>query len=158
MLTGDSHPVAEIIADQLGLDGFRADLLPEGKVAALDGALRSAHQAGGIVAYVGDGINDAPVIARADVGMAMGALGSDAAIETADVVIMSDAPSQVAKTIDIGKRTRRIVLQNIAMVLSVKGLFIAFAAFGAATLWSAVFADGGVAWLAILNASRVWRS
>lgn len=158
MLTGDSHPVAEIIADQLGLDGFRADLLPEGKVAALDGALRSAHQAGGTVAYVGDGINDAPVIARADVGMAMGALGSDAAIETADVVIMTDAPSQVAKAIDIGKRTRRIVLQNIAMALSVKGLFIAFAAFGAATLWSAVFADVGVALLAILNASRVWRS
>ncbi len=158
MLTGDSHPVAEIIADQLGLDGFRADLLPEGKVAALDGALRSAHQAGGTVAYVGDGINDAPVIARADVGMAMGALGSDAAIETADVVIMTDAPSQVAKAIDIGKRTRRIILQNIAMALSVKGLFIAFAAFGAATLWSAVFADVGVALLAILNASRVWRS
>ena len=158
MLTGDSHPVAQIIADQLGLDGFRADLLPEEKVDALDGVLRSAHQAGGTVAYVGDGINDAPVIARADVGMAMGALGSDAAIETADVVIMTDAPSQVAKAIDIGKRTRRIVLQNIVMALSVKGLFIALAAFGAATLWSAVFADVGVALLAILNASRVWRS
>ena len=158
MLTGDSHPVAQIIADQLGLDGFRADLLPEEKVDALDGVLRSAHQAGGTVAYVGDGINDAPVIARADVGMAMGALGSDAAIETADVVIMTDAPSQVAKAIDIGKRTRRIILQNIAMALSVKGLFIALAAFGAATLWSAVFADVGVALLAILNASRVWRS
>ena len=158
MLTGDSHPVAQIIADQLGLDGFRADLLPEEKVDALDGVLRSAHQAGGTVAYVGDGINDAPVIARADVGMAMGALGSDAAIETADVVIMTDAPSQVAKAIDIGKRTRRIILQNIVMALSVKGLFIALAAFGAATLWSAVFADVGVALLAILNASRVWRS
>ena len=158
MLTGDSHPVAQIIADQLGLDDFRADLLPEEKVDALDGVLRSAHQAGGTVAYVGDGINDAPVIARADVGMAMGALGSDAAIETADVVIMTDAPSQVAKAIDIGKRTRRIILQNIAIALSVKGLFIALAAFGAATLWSAVFADVGVALLAILNASRVWRS
>ena len=158
MLTGDSHPVAQIIADQLGLDDFRADLLPEEKVDALDGVLRSAHQAGGTVAYVGDGINDAPVIARADVGMAMGALGSDAAIETADVVIMTDAPSQVAKAIDIGKRTRRIILQNIVMALSVKGLFIALAAFGAATLWSAVFADVGVALLAILNASRVWRS
>ena len=158
MLTGDSHPVAQIIADQLGLDGFRADLLPEEKVDVLDGVLRSAHQAGGTVAIVGDGINDAPVIARADVGMAMGALGSDAAIETADVVIMTDAPSQVAKAIDIGKRTRRIILQNIAMALSVKGLFIALAAFGAATLWSAVFADVGVALLAILNASRVWRS
>ncbi len=158
MLTGDSHLVAQIIADQLGLDGFRADLLPEEKVDVLDGVLRSAHQAGGTVAYVGDGINDAPVIARADVGMAMGALGSDAAIETADVVIMTDAPSQVAKAIDIGKRTRRIILQNIAMALSVKGLFIALAAFGAATLWSAVFADVGVALLAILNASRVWRS
>ncbi|MFL0735660.1 MAG: heavy metal translocating P-type ATPase, partial [Prochlorococcus sp.] len=155
MLTGDSHPVAQIIADQLGLDGFRADLLPEEKVDVLDGVLRSAHQAGGTVAYVGDGINDAPVIARADVGMAMGALGSDAAIETADVVIMTDAPSQVAKAIDIGKRTRRIILQNIVMALSVKGLFIALAAFGAATLWSAVFADVGVALLAILNASRV---
>ena len=102
-------------------------------------------------------MNDEPVIARADVGMAMGALGSDVAIETADVVSMSDAPAQVAEAIDIGKRTRRIVLQNIAMALSVQGLFIALAAFGAATLWSAVFVDGGVALLAILNASRVWR-
>ncbi len=109
------------------------------------------------MASVGDGMNAAPLLPRADVGMAMGALGSDAAIETADVVIMTDAPSQVAKAIDIGKRTRRIVLQNIAMALSVKGLFIALAAFGAATLWSPVFADGGVALLAILNASCVWR-
>ncbi len=109
------------------------------------------------MASVSDGMNDAPVIARADVGMAMGALGSDAAIETADVVIMTDAPSQVAKAIDIGKRTRRIVWQNIAMALSVKGLFIALVAFGAATLWSAVFADVGVVLMAILNASCVWR-
>ncbi|KZR61424.1 Zinc-transporting ATPase [Prochlorococcus sp. MIT 1306] len=116
MLTGDSHPVAEIIAHQLGFDGFRAD-----------------------------------------VGMAMGALGSDAAIETIDVVITTDAPSQLAKAIDLGKHSRGIFWQNIAMALSVKGLFIAFASFGAATLWSPVFADAGVALLAILNTSCVWR-
>ncbi|MGG6241500.1 heavy metal translocating P-type ATPase [Nodosilinea sp. AN01ver1] len=157
MLTGDSQSVADRIARQLGLDQYRAELLPEDKVAALEEFLHRAHQTSDKVAFVGDGINDAPVIARADVGMAMGGLGSDAAIETADVVIMTDAPSKVAEAIQIAHRTRRIVWQNIGFALGVKALFIALGAIGIATLWEAVFADVGVALLAILNAGRVLR-
>ncbi|PSN13784.1 cadmium-translocating P-type ATPase [filamentous cyanobacterium CCT1] len=157
MLTGDSQSVADRIARQLGLDQYRAELLPEDKVAALEEFLHRARQSNGKVAFVGDGINDAPVIARADVGLAMGGLGSDAAIETADVVIMTDAPSKVAEAIQIAHRTRRIVWQNIAFAMGVKALFIALGAIGVATLWEAVFADVGVALLAILNAGRVLR-
>jgi Cd2+/Zn2+-exporting ATPase len=157
MLTGDSQAVADRIARQLGLDQYRAELLPEDKVAALEVFLQQAQPTNGKVAFVGDGINDAPVIARADVGMAMGGLGSDAAIETADVVIMTDAPSKVAEAIQIAHRTLRIVWQNILLAMLIKGAFIALGAIGLATLWEAVFADVGVALLAILNASRIIR-
>lgn len=153
MLTGDNKSVADGVARQLGLSGYRAELLPEGKVEAIEQILRESGK--GKVAFVGDGINDAPVIARADVGMAMGRLGSDAAIETADVVIMTDAPSKIAEAIQIGRKTHRIVIQNIVMAMTIKAFFILLGAFGLATLWEAVFADVGVALLAVLNSTRV---
>lgn len=156
MLTGDNQAVAKNIADQLGIDGYQAELLPEDKVDAVEKLLRQSGKKSK-VAFVGDGINDAPVIAMADVGMAMGGLGSDAAIETADVVLMTDAPSKVAEAIQIAKKTRRVVIQNIAFAMGIKALFIVLGVFGVATLWEAVFADVGVALLAILNASRVLR-
>ncbi|MBE9060298.1 heavy metal translocating P-type ATPase [cf. Phormidesmis sp. LEGE 11477] len=157
MLTGDSQYVANTVAQKLGLDQYRAELLPEGKVDALEGFLQSASKAKKKVIFVGDGINDAPVIARADVGMAMGGLGSDAAIETADVVIMTDAPAKVAEAIALARRTLRIVWQNIVLAMGIKVVFIALGAIGLATLWEAVFADVGVALLAILNAGRILR-
>ena len=155
MLTGDNQSVADNIAHKLGLDQYQAELLPEDKVDALEKFLNRAAQ--GKVAFVGDGINDAPVIARADVGIAMGGLGSDAAIETADVVIMTDAPSKVVEAIAIAHKTLRIVWQNIILAMAVKGIFLALGAIGIATLWEAVFADVGVALLAILNAGRILR-
>ncbi|NEO27235.1 MAG: HAD-IC family P-type ATPase, partial [Kamptonema sp. SIO4C4] len=157
MLTGDSEPVATTIARQLGIDRYQAELLPEQKLEALE-AMIAAGDKHEKIAFVGDGINDAPVIARADVGIAMGGLGSDAAIETADVVIMTDSPAKVAEAIAIARRTLRIVWQNIILALAVKGLFIILGAMGIATLWGAVFADMGVALAAILNASRVLSS
>ncbi|MGB7247374.1 MAG: HAD hydrolase family protein [Phormidesmis sp.] len=123
-------------------------------MSALEDFLSRAAQDKKKVVFVGDGINDAPVIARADVGIAMGGLGSDAAIETADVVIMTDAPSKVAEAIALAHRTRGIVWQNIVLAMTVKGAFITLGAVGLATLWAAVFADVGVALLAVLNASR----
>ncbi|MBW4622292.1 MAG: cadmium-translocating P-type ATPase [Cyanosarcina radialis HA8281-LM2] len=152
MLTGDNQVVAKGVADRLGLDSYVAELLPEGKVEAIEQLLSRAGK--GKVVFVGDGINDAPVIARADIGMAMGGLGSDAAIETADVVIMTDAPSKVAEAIQVAKKTRQIVVQNIVLAMAVKGLFIILGTFGVATLWEAVFADVGVALAAIFNATR----
>jgi len=154
MLTGYNNATATAIARTLGLDGFLAKLLPEDKVAALEKIL-SQQRHGSKVAFVGDGINDAPVIARADVGIAMGGLGSDAAIETADVVLMTDAPSKIAAAIQIAQKTRRIVWQNIIFAMVVKGLFIALVIFGVATMWEAVFADMGVALVAIFNATRM---
>ncbi|NER37632.1 MAG: cadmium-translocating P-type ATPase [Oscillatoria sp. SIO1A7] len=154
MLTGDNREVAAGIAKELGIDFYHAELLPEEKVDAIEKLLMSSEQ-GGKIAFVGDGINDAPALARADVGIAMGGLGSDAAIETADIAIMTDAPSKVAEAIAIGKKTRRIVWQNIALALGAKAAFITLGIFGLASLWAAVFADVGVALLAILNASRV---
>lgn len=155
MLTGDNEVVAKRVADQLGLDSYFAGLLPEDKVGAIEKLLNRSGK--GKVVFVGDGINDAPVIARADVGMAMGGMGSDAAIETADVVLMTDAPSKVAEAIQIARKTRQIVVQNIVLAMVIKGVFIALGTIGLATLWEAVFADVGVALLAIFNAGRVLR-
>jgi Zn2+/Cd2+-exporting ATPase len=154
MLTGDSQAVAQRIAKTLGVDTFAAELLPEDKVAAIEKLLWEFSKKGK-VAFVGDGINDAPVIARADVGIAMGGLGADAAIETADVVLMTDAPSKVAAAIQIGKKTHAIVLQNIIFALTIKVIFIGLGLLGLATMWEAVFADVGVALAAIFNATRV---
>jgi Cd2+/Zn2+-exporting ATPase len=156
MLTGDNRMVAAKIADELGLDSYMAELLPEEKVEALEKIIARSPKKDKVV-FVGDGINDAPVIARADVGMAMGGLGSDAAIETADVVIMTDSPSKVAQAIQVGRKTRNIVWQNIIFAMSIKGLFIVLGAIGLATMWEAVFADVGVALAAIFNATRVLR-
>ncbi len=154
MLTGDSQAVAARIAKTLGVDTFAAELLPEDKVTAIEKLLAEFHKKGK-VAFVGDGINDAPVIARADVGIAMGGLGSDAAIETADVVLMTDHPSKVAEAIQVGKKTHVIVMQNIIFALTIKVIFIGLGLLGLATMWEAVFADVGVALAAIFNATRV---
>ncbi|PSB27493.1 heavy metal translocating P-type ATPase [Stenomitos frigidus] len=154
MLTGDSQAVAQRIAKTLGVDSYQAELLPEAKVTAVETLLQRFSKKG-TVAFVGDGINDAPVIARADVGIAMGGLGTDAAIETADVVLMTDAPSKVAEAIQIARKTHAIVWQNIIFAIVVKGLFIALGLFGLASMWEAVFADVGVALAAIFNATRV---
>lgn len=154
MLTGDNQAVAESVAQKLGLDSYLASLLPEGKVKAIEKILTQSGKNSKVV-FVGDGINDAPVIARADVGIAMGGLGSDAAIETADVVIMTDAPSKVAEAIEIATKTNNIVWQNIIFAMLIKGVFIALGTFGVATMWEAVFADVGVALAAIFNATRV---
>ncbi|MDF5737725.1 MULTISPECIES: heavy metal translocating P-type ATPase [unclassified Nostoc] len=156
MLTGDNQAIASQIAQQLGIDTYEAELLPEEKVNAIE-KLISTTGKHGKVAFVGDGINDAPVIARADVGMAMGGLGSDAAIETADIVIMTDAPSKVAEAIQIARKTRQIVWQNIGFALAIKVVFIGLGILGIATMWEAVFADVGVALLAILNATRAMK-
>jgi len=156
MLTGDNEAVAASVARKIGVDSYLAGLLPEDKVAAIEKLEKEAGK-GAKIAVVGDGINDAPVIARADVGVAMGGMGSDAAIETADVVIMTDAPSKLAEAIEVARKTRSIIWQNIILALGVKGVFIALGAIGAATMWEAVFADMGVALLAILNATRAMR-
>ncbi len=156
MLTGDSQAVAQRIAKTLGVDTFAAELLPEDKVTAIE-KLLGEFKNRGKVAFVGDGINDAPVIARADVGIAMGGLGSDAAIETADVVLMTDAPSKVAEAIQVGKKTHAIVMQNIIFALTIKVIFIGLGLMGLASMWEAVFADVGVALAAIFNATRVMK-
>lgn len=151
MLTGDNQFAAGTFARKLGIKEYYAGLLPENKVEHIERLLNKY----GKVAFVGDGINDAPVLTRADVGIAMGALGSDAAIETADVVLMTDSPSKVADAIDVAKRTRKIVWQNIVFALGVKAAFIVLGIFGIATMWEAVFGDMGVALIAILNATRI---
>ena len=151
MLSGDRQPVVDAVAKELGIDEAHGELLPQDKVRIVEDLKKKGHT----VAFVGDGINDAPVITLADVGMAMGGLGSDAAIETADIVIQNDQPSKVLTAIQIGKKTKQGVWQNIAMAFGVKALVLAFGAFGVASLWEAVFADVGVALLAIFNAMRI---
>ncbi len=153
MLTGDTKEVAAAVARELGLDEFHAELLPADKVERVE-ALLAQKAPGAALAFVGDGINDAPVLSRADVGIAMGALGSDAAIEAADIVLMDDKPSKIALAIQIARKTLRIVKQNIWFALGVKALVLLLGAFGLATMWEAVFADVGVAVIAILNATR----
>ncbi|OIN67333.1 cadmium-translocating P-type ATPase [Exiguobacterium sp. KRL4] len=154
MLTGDRRETAERIGQQIGITQVKAELLPDQKVEQLEAIL---DQAKGRVAFVGDGINDAPVLTRADVGIAMGGLGSDVAIEAADVVLMTDEPKQLVEAIRIARATRRIVYQNITFALGVKGIFLLLGAFGVATMWEAVFADVGVTVLAVLNAMRILR-
>lgn len=156
MLTGDNPEIAGAIAKELALDEIYGSLLPEGKVEKLE-LLEGQKRGKGKLAFVGDGINDAPVLARADVGIAMGGLGSDAAIEAADVVLMTDEPSKLAEAIDVARFTKRIVWQNIIFSLGVKGIFLLLGAAGVASMWEAVFADVGVTLLAVLNATRVMR-
>ena len=157
MLTGDSKAVGEKIGMDLGLDEVHAELLPDQKVEKLE-LLDKQKSPKGKLIFVGDGINDAPVLARADVGVAMGGVGSDAAIEAADVVLMTDEPSKLVSAIKIAKRTRGIVWQNIIFAMAVKGIVLLLGAGGIATMWEAVFADVGVALLAVLNAMRVMKT
>ena len=153
MLTGDRNDVAQAVGTRLGLDEVHAQLLPEDKVNEVEGLL-SHEEEGKKLAFVGDGINDAPVLMRADVGIAMGAMGSDAAIEAADVVLMDDKPSKIAVAIQVARKTMGIVWQNIIFALGVKLLILILAALGIANMWLAVFGDVGVAMIAILNAMR----
>ena len=153
MLTGDRQEVAAAVADRLAIDEYHAQLLPQDKVAQVEKLISQ----GAKLAFVGDGINDAPVLARADVGIAMGAIGSDAAIEAADIVLMKDKPSDIAVCLRISRKTMRIVWQNIVFALGVKFAILALAVVGIATMWLAVFGDVGVAVLAILNAMRALR-
>ena len=156
MLTGDVAPVAEKVAADIGIDEIHAGLLPGDKLEWLE-KLMEEQTGRGVLAFAGDGINDAPVLARADIGIAMGALGSDAAIEAADIVIMTDEPSKIATAIKISRKTLRIVRQNIVFALLVKGLVLVLGVFGLANMWGAVFADVGVSVIAILNAMRALR-
>ncbi|MBR1671656.1 MAG: cadmium-translocating P-type ATPase [Fretibacterium sp.] len=154
MLTGDAQAAAEQMAEELGIDEVRAGLLPEGKVAAVEELLAERAGGKGALAFVGDGINDAPVLSRADVGIAMGALGSDAAIEAADVVLMDDDPLKIARAIRISRKCLGVVWQNVIFSIGVKLVCLALGASGAANMWLAVFADVGVMVLAVLNAIR----
>lgn len=156
MLTGDNKYAAQSIAQKLNINKFYAELLPEDKVTHIENLIKEGK--GGKVAFIGDGINDAPVIARADVGIAMGALGSDAAIETADVVLMTDSPSKIVEAIDVARKTRNIVWQNIIFAMGVKALFIILGVLGVATMWEAVFGDMGVALIAVFNAIRILKN
>ena len=157
MLTGDRKEVAAHVAEELGLTDYHAELLPADKVQMMVEASQGDGEKQGATVFVGDGINDAPVLARADVGIAMGGLGSDAAIEAADVVIMDDNPSKVADAISIARRTIAIARQNVWFAIGVKILVLLLATFGLATMWMAVFADVGVTVLAVLNAMRALR-
>lgn len=154
MLSGDKNTITQNVAKEVGVDEAFGELLPEGKVEKVEALKQNSNQ---VIAFVGDGINDAPVLALSDVGIAMGGLGSDAAIETADIVIQTDQPSKIATAISIGRETRKIVIQNIVLAMSVKAIVLFLGADGIANMWEAVFADVGVAMLAILNAVRIQR-
>ena len=154
MLTGDRKDVGEKVAKELGLDQVYTELLPDGKVEKVETLLKEKSEKGKL-AFVGDGINDAPVLALADIGIAMGGLGSDAAIEAADIVLMTDEPSKIMDAIQLSKKTMKIVKENIIFAISVKILVLILSAFGLSTMWEAVFADVGVSVIAILNALRV---
>ena len=156
MLTGDNEKVANNIANKLGVDKVYSNLLPNEKVEKLEEIYNGKLEKEKVI-FVGDGINDAPVLARADIGIAMGGLGSDAAIEAADVVLMTDEPSKISTSIDIAKRTNKIVWQNIVFALGVKIIVLVLGAGGVATMWEAIFADVGVALIAVLNAMRAMR-
>jgi Cd2+/Zn2+-exporting ATPase len=156
MLTGDAKPVGDAVAKELGLDGVSSELLPDQKLEAVE-ALYTTLPKNGTLLFLGDGINDAPVLARADVGVAMGGLGSDAAIEAADAIIPADAPHKLCDAIRIARKTHRITVENIAFALGMKAIFLLLGALGIANLWIAVFADVGVMLLAVLNALRLLR-
>ena len=157
MLTGDNEAAASAVAIELGLSDYRAALLPQDKVAAVEELARGTSDKGTLV-FLGDGINDAPVLAIADIGIAMGGLGADAAIESADILLMNDEPSKLCDAYDIARYTRKIVMQNIVLALGVKAVFLSLGVFGSISMWLAVFADVGVALLAILNSTRIGRS
>ncbi|MDY2905540.1 MAG: heavy metal translocating P-type ATPase, partial [Caecibacter massiliensis] len=157
MLTGDAEDIGRTVSQKLGLDTYYAQLLPQDKVDRLE-ELDAHKQIGKKLAFVGDGINDAPVLARADVGIAMGGLGSDAAIEAADVVLMTDEPSKLVTAIRVARATKGIAWQNIVLALGIKGLLLILGALGMATMWEAVFGDVGVMILAVLNSMRALRA
>jgi Cd2+/Zn2+-exporting ATPase len=154
MLSGDKNSITQKVAKHIGIESAFGDLLPESKVQKVEELKQDKSK---IIAFVGDGINDAPVLALSDVGISMGAMGSDAAIETANVVIQTDQPSKIVTAIKIGRATHRIVIQNIVLAFAVKIIVMSLGAGGLATMWEAVFADVGVALLAILNAVRIQR-
>ena len=154
MLTGDKKEVGEYVAKKLNMDKVYTELLPDGKVEKVEELLKQKSEKGKLV-FVGDGINDAPVLTISDIGVAMGGLGSDAAIEAADIVIMTDETSKISKAINLSKKTMRIVRENIIFAIFVKIAVLVLTAFGASTMWEAVFADVGVSVIAILNSMRV---
>ena len=153
MLTGDNEKVAKDISDQLGLSEYRSSLLPQDKVAEVDKILKNKKE-NEFIAYVGDGINDAPVLMRSDIGISMGGVGSDAAIEASDIVLMNDDLSSLLKAKKIAKKTMTIVTENIVFAISVKVAILVLSAFGIANIWIAIFGDVGVALLCVLNALR----
>ena len=154
MLTGDRKEVGEKVADTLKLDEVYTELLPDGKVKKVEELIKNKTEKGKVI-FVGDGINDAPVLALADIGIAMGGLGSDAAIEAADIVIMTDEISKISKAINISRKTMKIVKQNIIFAITIKVLVLVLTAIGLSNMWQAVFADVGVSVLAIINSLRM---
>ena len=156
MLTGDAVKTAQAVCNKLHINEFHAELLPVDKVEITEKLLKETGEKSKLI-FVGDGMNDAPVLARADIGIAMGGLGSDAAIEAADIVIMNDQPSKIAIAMKISRKTLKIVKQNIVFAIGIKVVVLLLAAIGMASMWAAVFADVGVAFLAILNAMRAMK-